>query len=548
MTLPSIKFTHKSAALAIILFFIVDRLMCLGFLLPEFCVEDERWMMEGSVKMARELTIDPGTHKYPGLMFFMTAGVYGASYTASNIKALPHFDSRASFSHHLKNHHFSFVEMIKLGRLLVCAIGSLGLWLFYVFVKKYFDETTGIIAMFFLMAAPSYLFSTGLLKNDALLTVCVLLAMFASMRVLEYGRVFDYVLCGVAIGLCMASKYSYISAVPFLFAHRLHFKDLSIKDVIFKWRWAIPLLVAVPVFFVFSPHTFLDNIGAVRQAGTEWAIQNNFNPLLRRSSELWWHAPIIFQFSAVLPLVLGVPLYLLSLFGLYKKVKIRDPKMLVILSYPAVHIGHMIAMSELGVPHLYTPVTPFFALFAALAVTEYLKSENAAVRAGAVIITGTIVFINLFYFHKFIKVEDYILRGPVTQMQNTHQPGTKDIAFVPYFANPDIDWDIEFMPQFFLSEKLISDKPTDRILIHHAYYISYKDNTELVNNKSVAKMLETYYKIRLGKKNWREADRWNYPPGFGVYERLMPDLSGLRASIYVRKMPKKTKPENMVDK
>jgi Dolichyl-phosphate-mannose-protein mannosyltransferase len=541
------KITHQMVALAIILFFVVDRIICLGFLLPEFCVEDERWIMEGSAKMVHDLDIDPGTHKYPGLMFYLTSGVYGASYAGSNLKALPSFESPASFYHHIKNYNFSFVEMIKLGRLLVCAIGALGLWLFFVFVRKYFNETTSVIAMFFMMAAPAYLFSTGLLKNDALLTVCVLLVMFASMKVYTRGRMADYVLCGAAIGLCMASKYSYISAVPMLFAHRLHHKDLSLKEAIFKWRWTIPLLAAIPVFFIFSPFTFLDSPGAIKQAGIEWAIQNNFNPLLRRSSELWWHAPVFFQFSSVLPLALGVPLYLLSLLGLYKTLKIKDPKIIIIISYPAAHILHMIFMSELGVPHLYTSVVPFFALFAAMAISSYLKSENKAVRLGVIIIAAAIVFYNVYLFHKFIKVEDYILRASVTEMEKTHQPGERDIAFVPYFPSPDINWNIEFMPQFFLSKYIISENAPDRVLIHHAYYSSYGDNTKLAANKNVAKMLETYYEMRMGRQNWREIDRWVYMPGFGIYGSMWPDLDGLRSSIYVKKTPEKTKSDKTVD-
>lgn len=544
MAKARLRIPSRAVALLIIAFFLVDRAASIGVFLPWFCVEDERWVREGAMKMVREATIDPGTHKYPQLMFTLTAGVYGAAYIAANIKAIPHFESLESFSFHRANYPFPFVETIILGRLLSAVLGAAALWVFYLIARREFDRYTALLALLFAAACPSMLFSTQMLKNDSLLALGVMLTVLFSLRVRDRGRLTDYALAGAAAGLCLASKYHAVAMVPVLAAHGLGRSDTGfLRSFVRRPRWLVVIPASLAAFALLSPWTWLDLQGAVEQGAVEWALQNTLNPLLRRSSEHWWQLPILFQFSSALPLALGIPLCGLSLGGLFFKIDSSDRGRLVIWSYPAGFLAYMIVFSELGVPHLYTPVAPFFCLLAALVLSAWLGSEGRIKRGTAVAAAGAVCLYNLFLFHSFTSLEQWVLVGPALEMQDTHRPGDKDVALIPYYPNPELDWRISFAPQFFLAPKVLAGADPDRLLIHYTYYNAYLDNPELLDNPGVREMVLLFMELRSGQAGFVETDRWVGNIFTGTwYATLIPDLKGLRSGIFKREMSARPPP------
>ena len=524
-------------ALLIVLFFIIDRALGAGFLLPEFCNEDERWIRDGAVKMVQEASLDPGTHKYPELMFFLTAAVYESAYLAANFSALPHFESRPSFSWHRAHYAFDFAATVALGRMLVAALGAVSLLVFYRLARREYGEEAALPALLLFATAPAWLFSTLLLKPDALLVMGVLLTVSASLKLLASGKSGDYVWAGLAVGLCLAAKYHIAAIVPVLFAHRLHHHELSLARAFRQPRWLISLAAALLAFALLSPITWLDFQGAFEQGALELTLQRA-DPLLLRSSERWWHLPILFQFLAALPLALGIPMYLLSLVGIFRRFDFADRRALVFWSYPAGFIAFMILMSDLGAPHLYTTAAPFFALAAAKVVAPWMGMPSRMKRAGAVILIGLLAAYNLFFFHSLTRLEDTIIRDSTARMEQTHQAGQKDLGLVPYYPNPDRNWTITFLPQFMLSPSMIAETAPDRILIHHAYYNAYLDNPELMNNPPTAAMMLFYLELRAGKAGFREADRWTGESlTLRINQALMPDLGGMRVSVYEKRGP-----------
>ncbi len=521
-------------ALAIIAFFLLDRALSIGLFLPQYCVEDERWVRDGALEMLQNLSVSPGTHKYPQLEFTLTAGAYGLVYAAANFSALPGFESFDSFKWHIRHYHFPFEETIVFGRLLGAILGALALWLLYLVARREFGEGAALAATFLCATTPTFLFTTNLIKNDPLVAIAALAATHAALRIVDRGAIRDYVLAGVSIGFALAAKYHAVAAAPFLIIlARRHWKKETGKDELYSWL--IVGLGAMGTFMLLSPWTFIDWHGALRQAPIEWALQNKLNPLFRRSPELWWQKPVLFQFSSALPLAMGAPVCLMALLGAWFRLNLKDWRRLLFFSYPAGFLLFMIFMSELGVPHLYASAAPFFALLAALLLEPWLRAESRLKRAGAVIVVGAAAAYNLFLFHGFTKLEDYILRAPTAAMALSHEPGEKDLAFVPYYPNPEINWTMEFLPQFALSRETLAARDADRIMIHQAYYNAYKDNPELMDNAKVARMRKTYLELRLGGLGYTEKDRWvGTSFGSSFYGRIWPDLEGLRASVFVR--------------
>ena len=522
----------------IILFFLLDRAMSAGFLLPGFCVEDERWLQEGALTIVRGLTLDPGTHKYPGLMFYLTAAVYAGIYAGRNLLALLHFESLDSFSYHLAHYQFGFVRTIVAGRLLAAALGAAALALYYRLVRREYGPERALGAVFLAAGAPAVLFSTQLLKNDSLVLVGVMLTLLAALRLLERGGRRDYLLGGLALGFCLAAKYHFAAAAPLLVAHRLRHPELGPLASLRRPRWLLLVPAALLGFFLLSPHTFLDFPGALRQAALELALQNKLNPLLRRSPELWWHAPFLFQLLAALPLALGIPLYLLALAGLVRSRPWRrgpdDPRRLVLWSYPAAFLLMMALVSKLGVPHLFSPAAPFAALLAAGAIAPGLGVAARWKRLLATTALAAVMLSNLALFHGFSRLEDRVLTESVETLAAYAVPGENCIALVPYYPNPERDWPMTFYPQFLLSRSLLAQQP-NRILLHHAYYNAFLDNPDLMRRPAVADMTILYLELRAGRAGYRETDR--FTGGFFTgswYIALLPDLKGLMTSIYER--------------
>jgi hypothetical protein len=525
----------RTAALLIVLLYLLDRAPATGYLLPDYCVEDERWVRDGALTMVRAGSLDPGTRKYPGLLFELTAGVYYLLYAVANVRALHGFISPESAAWHRAHYAFGFVETVVLGRLLVIALGAVALWGWWRLYRRETDGFTGAVALLLLASAPAWLFTTQVLKNDVLVVLGVWLAVEAALRVLRRGARMDYLLAGAALGFCLAAKYHAVAIVPVLVAHRLREREATLLGAFRQPRWLMIFPAALAVLFVLSPYSLLDLAGTVRQGFIELAIQNRLDPLWRRSSEVWWQLPPLFQLAAALPLALGAPLYLLALGGAVLKLSPGEPRDAVIYSYPAALVLFMAAASNLGAPHLFVSAVPFGALLAARLVAPWFESERSWHRLAALIAVAVAAGANLVSFHNLTAAEQDVIRSATREMVATHRPGSRDVGLVPYYPNPDRAWPLTFYPQFILTPDALARERPDRILLHHTFYAAYLDNKELAADPAVAATLTAYLELRAGQAGYRETYRADYDPADPLlifYRSLFPDLAVMRASIF----------------
>lgn len=525
--------------LAILAFFLLDRVLSVGYLLPAFCVEDEAWAVDGALHMLRGLTLNPGTHKYPGLIFALGATVYAGLYLAENFLALFHFESGASFIWHLGRYNFGFEREIIAGRLLSAVTGLFALVLFFRLVRREYGTTRAAAALFLTAAAPAFLFATGVFKNDPLLIAGVMLVLLAARRLLDRGRSGDYALGGLALGFCLAAKYHLPAVVPLLLAHRLRYPNDGFFRSFAHPRWLLIPAAGFIGFFLLSPMTFWDFSGAVRQAGLEWALQNNLNPLLHRSPEYWWHAPGLFVILAVLPLALGIPLWAMAGAGFIVTRPWRPAPVsasrIVFWSYPVAFLLFMAASSKLAFPHLFAPAAPFASLLAAGFLEPWLNSPSGIRRAAAVLALSACVLYNLVLFHGTARAEERVLLDSAAYAETIAVPGEVTLAFVPYRPNPEHRGPVKYLPQFLLSSQTVTVFRPDRILVHHAFYNAYSDNPELLEGSPAAAMALDYLKLRSGRAGFRETDRFTAAvPTGSWYVGLLPDLAGVYASLYER--------------
>ncbi|HTA11818.1 MAG TPA: glycosyltransferase family 39 protein, partial [Solirubrobacteraceae bacterium] len=109
-----------------------------------------------------------------------------------------------------------------LARVAAALLGTLALWLLYLAGARLFDRAVGLLAAAIEAVAFLPVFYAHLALNDVPTLAPATLSLLGSAGVVRKGRVRDYVLAGVGLGLACASKYTAgIVLVPLLAAAAL---------------------------------------------------------------------------------------------------------------------------------------------------------------------------------------------------------------------------------------------------------------------------------------------------------------------------------------
>jgi hypothetical protein len=117
-------------------------------------------------------------------------------------------------------------EVYTLARVAAAVLGTLALWLLYATGARLFNRRVGLLAAAIEAVAFLPVFYAHLALNDVPTLAPVTLSLLGSAGVLRKGRVRDYLIAGVGLGLACASKYTAgIVLVPLLVAVACRFLD-----------------------------------------------------------------------------------------------------------------------------------------------------------------------------------------------------------------------------------------------------------------------------------------------------------------------------------
>jgi hypothetical protein len=148
-------------------------------------------------------------------------------------------------------------EVWVLSRALVAVLGTLGVWLLYLFGARLFDRRTGLLAAGLLAVAFLPVFYSHLALNDVPTLVPICLALWAAAGVLRHGRRRDYLLAGVGLGLAAATKYTGgIVLVPLLLAAAAQAAPGARGAVV--RGLALAGVAALAAFLAANPYALLD--------------------------------------------------------------------------------------------------------------------------------------------------------------------------------------------------------------------------------------------------------------------------------------------------
>jgi hypothetical protein len=115
------------------------------------------------------------------------------------------FGGRAGVSHALATNP---TEVFVVARLTAAAVGTLAVWLLYLAGAKLFGRATGLLAAALLAVSFLAVFYSHLALNDVPTLAPIALSLWGTAGVLREGRLRDYLLAGVGLGLACATKYT----------------------------------------------------------------------------------------------------------------------------------------------------------------------------------------------------------------------------------------------------------------------------------------------------------------------------------------------------
>jgi len=256
-------------------------------------------------------------------------------------------------------------EVFVVARVLASVLGTLSVWLTYLTGKRLFGRGVGLIAAAIFGLAFLPIFYSHLALNDVPTLAPVTLSLYGISGVLRKGRLGDYLIAGVGVGLAAATKYTGgITVLCLLLAAVCCAFDGEHRHV--PRRLMAALVAALAAFLIANPYALLDFnafIQGVRQQASESdAAKLGTSPVGGIDYYLWtftWG----FGWAPAVASVIGGILLLLR-----RKLTLA----LVLIPAPIIFIIFMGGQTRYFGRWLM-PVFPIVALLAGYAAVELIK-------------------------------------------------------------------------------------------------------------------------------------------------------------------------------
>jgi hypothetical protein len=149
-------------------------------------------------------------------------------------------------------------EVFVVARVTAAVVGTLAVWLMYLAGARMFGRATGLLAAALLAVSFLAVFYSHLALNDVPTLAPIALSLWGTAGILREGRVRDYLIAGVGLGLACATKYTGgIVLLPLLTAASIQFAAPGGPGRALRGT-VLAGIVAVGAFLVANPYALLD--------------------------------------------------------------------------------------------------------------------------------------------------------------------------------------------------------------------------------------------------------------------------------------------------
>ena len=149
-------------------------------------------------------------------------------------------------------------EVFVVARLTAAAVGTLAVWLLYLAGAKLFGRAVGLLAAALLACSFLAVFYSHLALNDVPTLAPIALSLWGTAGVLREGRLRDYLLAGVGLGLACATKYTGgIVLLPLVAAGAIQLAAPAGRNAAARGL-VLAGVVALGAFVVANPYAVLD--------------------------------------------------------------------------------------------------------------------------------------------------------------------------------------------------------------------------------------------------------------------------------------------------
>jgi len=266
--------------------------------------------------------------------------------------------------------------------------------------------------------------------TDNLLVLFILLSYIAMANLIERGRLKDYILSGILIGIATAVKYNAALLVaPFFISHLLVNKGDN-RNKLFDSKLFVFAGVVALTFIICNPYSVLD-----------WKFfLGSVTGKIRHGYLGWSHHITYSMFEGV-----GIMPTLLGIIGLGAVLGKKFKETLFLISFPAVFYIHLIFASQPFSRYVLVLI-PFTAMYSGFLLFDYIypRSERKILKLSVVAIAVLTILPTTV---KSIKA-DMLFSGEDTRViaadwiKANVPPGTK-IAFDSVFFAPAVSQTLE---------------------------------------------------------------------------------------------------------
>lgn len=309
-------------------------------------------------------------------------------------------------------------------RLLQTLYGTLSLFAAYLLGRRLFSEPAAILGVLLLSLTERHLHASVIFKPDILLLLWTVVAFLWILDAVEKSDLRSYILAGLGVGLCAATKLNgALVAIPLVLGTAALFRR---EHRVVPWL-LLSGLVAGAVFVLFNPY-----LGAQINA-----FERNLGHYERRSTGS--HLDVLWQTLAVPftkpfhgPLI-GV---CAVLGGGLAAARSRSLRRLVFLSYPVAYVVLYAVVTTRFKENHFLQILPFTSLLAAHFLLGALAWLDRRVRWAALgILAGRLAVTAVLYVHGQVVPETRACASDFLK-QNLPQPQRARLIYAEAEASP----------------------------------------------------------------------------------------------------------------